>query len=911
MGVGATVVAELVRLFSRVGAGHFEESMMRSFWAGLLLVVTTGVSGCSCGASDDVVVGGPQLCVSLAGTTDCDPDGSELDWGTPPAGEVSSVTLRVTNVAGTGSPLEIRDLRITDSQGAARLFDAKLCVPTCDVAVLGLPASIPPNGSAELILTFDATERDGLVPAESLQIVSNSTADDVEPVGTYVRAFIGGLDGCLSGRVDANGDPSDGCECAPTTVDTEYCDGLDNDCDGVVDEDAEGTSIACDTGIGGLCAAGKIACDSGALACVATVSTVEVCDGVDNDCDGTVDEDTGWVAFNEGLSGGNMSAVGYDTRSPSVAYAVTGNHVYRSDDAGASFQRVGTAMQNITQFAFPADQPTVVLAASGAGLLRSEDEGVTWSVVSLVGFPLVSILTHPADPARLFVGTVGGGIYRSTNGGQSFDSVNEGVPYSRVDSIVGHPTDPDIVMAGLGLLTAQSTLSNVGAIVKTVNGGANWVDVAGPTGRITGLAACPTDGNILYAAAYGDGVLQSQNGGNSWTLAGLVGDQVSGIAVAPADCMTAYVGTEFGGIYMTDDGGAQFDGPYTSGLDVQRPGNPRLSAHPTSVGSLLMANHSGVFHSTSAASDWTRVGTIDAAQVSALSVSAAAPGVVWMGTWGQGLWVRDGAASDWARVPSTTLPRDWSITLSADAANDQRVVVGALGDVWQTEDAGTSFVTVAGPANVLRVAFDASDADVLFLATQVGGVWKSSDGGNSYAQKNVGLPPAWDTGVCTCQDVRSIVVDRADSDRIYLGTHLQGMFLSADGGESWQSTAPELAGETINCLAQHTTSDLYACVTGEGIWRSVDGGQTYAKLTQGLAYLNNVSGILVDDATGDLYATSDGGVYRTADEGVTWGDLDSQCLPSSSTKYPVIMREQGQRTLLVGSGGDGVYALPL
>ena len=73
---------------------------------------------------------------------------------------------------------------------------------------------------------------------------------------------------------------------------SELCDGLDNDCDGSVDEGQPEAGEPCDTGLDGACRAGTTSCFSGMLECAQNnMPTDEVCDGIDNDCDGTLDED--------------------------------------------------------------------------------------------------------------------------------------------------------------------------------------------------------------------------------------------------------------------------------------------------------------------------------------------------------------------------------------------------------------------------------------------------------------------------------------------------------------------------------------------------------------------------------------------------------------------------------------------
>ncbi len=873
--------------------------------AAVTLGLISSLSGCSCGDGTQLPPEPTEaaLCVGPIDSTECEADGTSFDWGEVSINGITTTSLRLANV-GT-APLRIDSVTVT-SDVAGGEYAVRLCDGSCDDTVLSPPLSVPAGKELVVELTLDSTDIDGAVPAEALEIVSNSPGDTEDPIGVYRRPFEGIITSCRDGYVDANMDLQDGCECEVTVDQTEYCDGVDNDCDGVVDEDVAGTGIACETALPGECTAGTTQCNDGVFECVSNIlAEAEVCDGLDNDCDGLVDEENTWAPYDDGLSGANVTRVVHDPRTAGVAYMLAGDKLYRSIDSGLTFIQLPVANTSLNELAFPPTNPNELLAATGNGLQRSIDDGLTWMPVSLNGFYLFNVMVHPADANQVYVGTQGGGILRSTDGGVSFTAVNNGVPFSRTTSIIGDLNDPDRVVASLITLNQQGSFSE-GVIVTTDNGGSGWTTTLSGILPLYDAAACATNTDVMYAASFGNGLHQSLDGGETWSQVNVGGTLINEVAVAPSNCNAVYASVYPLGIYRSSDGAQAFTGPLATGIDSEQPRLMKLSVDPSDSSRVLGGNHSGVFLTNDSALNWTRVSGIQAVLTRSLSVAADGT-KVFMSTWGQGLWEKPNVGSPWAM--SSSLGRDYGFMVQADPYEQNRIFVGGWPEFAVSNNGGTSFTEpLSGPSNTFAVAFHPTDAQVVYAGSQLGGIWKSGDGGTNWVASDNGLPSAWDTGTCICQDTRAVLVDQNTPSTVYAGTNLMGFFRSTDDGATWQAAGPELDGETVHCLVQ-SGSDIYACVAGKGVWRSTDSGTSFSHVSQGMQELTDIANLFVAP-DGEIFAASDEGVFRSKD-GTNWSGIDNQCLPPFGAIDVVTVDDNGARRAVVGTYGAGMYSLPL
>ncbi len=269
-----------------------------------------------------------------------------------------------------------------------------------------------------------------------------------------------------------------------------------------------------------------------------------------------------WSWFGNGITAQAIRSVAADPTDPLLLYAGTGHgFLYRSIDGGMTWTRAIDA-NSPTSFKFgsevediavwPVDPDRVFLAAgtlyrSGDG---AESFGQLWSITS------VKTIEITPDGSAIYVGRgSGNGISKSTDGGDTWVSMNIGLPtfggnITPILSLAVDPGYPQTVWAGT---------QYGGGIVKSVDGGLNW-QVMGLTDDnfVYSIAVDPYDSdNILTGGGFWDGTLyRSIDGGQTWTtiLDGIA--FVSDIVYDPLYPDHVYATTEGQGVLRSLDGGA-------------------------------------------------------------------------------------------------------------------------------------------------------------------------------------------------------------------------------------------------------------------------------------------------------------------------------------------------------------------
>ena len=243
----------------------------------------------------------------------------------------------------------------------------------------------------------------------------------------------------------------------------------------------------------------------------------------------------------------------------------------------------------------------------------------------------------PGEPMVYYFGGTGGGVFKTTNGGHTWEPITDGqINFGSIGSIAVASSDHNVIYVGTGESAIRGNASRGDGVYKSVDAGKTWTHVGlEDTQQIGQIRIDPTNPDLVYVAALGHmagpnperGVFRSKDGGKTWQKVFFKSDKAGAIDLAmdPANARILYAaiwqvvrkpwtfesGGPDGGIFKSTDGGDTWkELTHNPGLPkgvLGRIGVTVSPANPDRVWALIEAQEGGIFRSDDAGATWTKM----------------------------------------------------------------------------------------------------------------------------------------------------------------------------------------------------------------------------------------------------------------------------------------------------------------
>ena len=515
----------------------------------------------------------------------------------------------------------------------------------------------------------------------------------------------------------------------------------------------------------------------------------------------------------------SITVVGIDPERPSNVYASSANDgsIWKSTDAGASWQQISTLPGNATARALTLDSRAICVLTPGA-LYKSVDGAIHWT----------SVETPLGSPGSIAAGSSAGVVYASVAGAvcRSADAAttwtcSSSFTSSSIDHVLEVPGAP----AGPVVLA-----SSAGGVFVSRDGGATWTRVEGDLGSASSPALASDLTGSLVLSGTDAQIFRSLDRGDRWTASssGLKAVKIEALALDPSDPVTVWAG----GLGNYGSGPGLFES-LDAGLSWSSAGGPQ---GPKGVNALVIdrdhpqtmyAGWNGVFRTDDRGQTWTHSSPDPNAGLNVLAIDPAFPQRVWAGS-GPGLLRSDDGARTWA--PATIAQSVYCLLF--DGRHPETIYAGSYwdvdytyaeafgGSIWVSHDHGTTFTKGAElPDPVISMARDTFQDRVLYAGTGFSGAFRSEDAGATWEMASEGLAnPGAGAGLINAGPVSSLVADPVRPDYVYAATPY-GVFRSTDGARTWQSFSNGLSPLTTDTLViSPDGTKLHAGTNGGGVF---------------------------------------------------------------------------------------------
>jgi photosystem II stability/assembly factor-like uncharacterized protein len=683
--------------------------------------------------------------------------------------------------------------------------------------------------------------------------------------------------------------------------------------------------------------------------------------------------DMRWRMIGPFRGGRTVAAVGVPQQASVFYIGVNNGGVWRTNDYGRIWTPIFDEQPSgsIGALAVAPSDPNVVYAGSGEGLqrpdlatgdgmYRSSDAGKTWTHLGLRDAQQIpQIVVDPSDPNRLFVAVLGHpygpneerGIFRSTDGGKSFQRVLYRNEFTGGIDVILDPSNAQTVYAALWQ-AQQGPWENAyldgpaTGLFKSTDGGTTWNELKSglPDSKVMGRAGIEvskSDPKRLYAIcgvdAKSGGLYRSNDGGATWTRAnaderiwGRPGD-FNEVRADPKNADIVYVANVV--TWRSTDGGktfASFRGA-PGGDDYHR-----VWVNPNDSKTILIASDQGAIITVNGGESWSSWYNQPTAQMFHVNADNDFPYHVCGGQQESGsacVATRgdDGAITfrEWHPVGveeygyAVPDPLDPNIIYGGKISRTDRRT-GQVKDITPKPLRKGAYRTV----RTAPVVFSQADPHALFFASNT--VWKTTNGGESWTEispdlsrKTWALPESArgyantpQTKVTQRGVVYALAPSPLDINTLWAGTDDGLIHVTRDGGKTWADVTPtELkpwAKVSILEASHADANEAYAAINTirldelhPHIYRTRDGGKTWQHIVSGIADGATINVVREDPKhRGLLFAGSETQVWFSTDDGDSWSSL-RQNMPASSIRDLVVHDDD----VIAGTHGRGFWIL--
>ena len=673
--------------------------------------------------------------------------------------------------------------------------------------------------------------------------------------------------------------------------------------------------------------------------------------------------------------GGRTKAAAGVPGKPGLFYvgAVNGG-VWRTDDFGRTWTPIfdDQPTGSIGAIAVAPSNPDVIYVGSGEGLQRpdlstgdgiykSTDGGKTWRHLGLRDAQQVpQIAVDPRDPDRLFVAVLGHpygaseerGVFRSLDGGATFERVLHRDADTGAADVVLDPSDPRTVFAALWE-SRQGPWENGhfegpgSGLYKSTDGGSTWRHITqglpdfehGGLGRI-GIGIAPSMPRRMFAtvaAKTGGGLYRSDDAGESWSRStdddrvAERADDFAEVKVHPKDPDVVFTASVVA--WKSTDGGKTF-----SALRGAPGGDDyhRIWIDPVNPEVMLLAADQGAIVTVNGGSTWSSWYNQPTAQMFHVTADASFPYRLCGGQ------QESGSACVSSRGGGGEITfREWhpagfeEYGYGAPDPLDPDVVYGGKVSRYDRRTGQAQDVSpVASPRPDYRtirtqpLVFAPRDPRTLYFASNT--LWKTRDGGRRWTRISPDLTrKTWEVpgnvgkyrGTQEAKPVQRGVIyavapSPLDGQTLWVGSDDGLIHLTRNGGKSWRDVTPrELrpwAKVSILEAGHFDAQTAYAAINTlrlddlrPHVYRTHDGGKSWQEITRGLPDGGIVNVVREDRARkGLLYCGTEQAVYVSFDDGERWQPLRLN-MPATSIRDLIVKDSD----LAVATHGRGFWIL--